>query len=158
MSKNILDVILKTINDVQQKNAANPKQETADPTVFDLIRNKLQKIDTKSREKRVAKGKKPESIFDLIKKEINGARKENKKDPNVKTAPPSIFDDILKKIDRKPKAQATSGMRRIIQEYNINVTRVPKGVLQQVQQKMIQDQRNFDRQYAQALTDLVRRY
>lgn len=158
MAKNILDVILKTINDVQQKNASNPKQETADPSVFDLIRGKLEQIDSKSREKRVAKGKTPESILDLIKKEINGARKENKKDPNVKTAPSSIFDEILKKIDQKPKKQANSGLKRIIDEYNINVSRVPRNVLQQVQVKMIEDQRKFDRQYAQALVDLTRRY
>jgi hypothetical protein len=42
---NIFDVILKTINEVQQKNQRNPREETADPTVFGLIKGKLQNLD-----------------------------------------------------------------------------------------------------------------
>ena len=97
--RNILDAILNTINEVQKKNQANPNEETADPTVFDLIKNKLQKLDERNREKRKARGKSPVSILDRIKKEINGARRENKKDPNVATAPKSVFESILKKIE-----------------------------------------------------------
>lgn len=35
--KSIFDMILNTINDVQTKNQADPKVETADLTIFDLI-------------------------------------------------------------------------------------------------------------------------
>ncbi|MBT8219643.1 MAG: hypothetical protein KJP00_07455 [Bacteroidia bacterium] len=156
--KNILDVILKTINSVQQKNQQDPNVETADPTVFDLIRGKLQNLDAKSRDKRIAKGKSPESIFDLIKREIEGARTENQQNPNVKTAPGSIFDDILKKINKKPAKQALSGIRAIIRNYNIDITGVPPQVLQQVQNKYAADKQKFDQQYAQALVDLTHRY
>ena len=155
---NILDVILRTINDVQRKNQQDPRQETADPSVFDLIRGKLQDLDRKSKEKRTQKGKSPDSILDLIKREIEGARTENKKDPNVKTAPGSIFDEILKKVNNKPKRQASAGIRRIIEDYRIDVSRVPRNVLQNVQNQFIADQRKFDQQYANALMDLTRRY
>ena len=158
MSKNILEVILKTINDVQSKNAANPKERTADPSIFDLLKKGLQKVDSKSRQKRVQKGKSPESILDLIRGQIEGVQKKNKKDPNVETAPKSIFEELLKKVNKQPKQIANSGLKRIINEYGINVSRVPKKVLQDVQQQMIRDQQNFDRQYANALADLVRRY
>lgn len=156
--KNILDVILKTINSVQQKNQQNPNVETADPSVFDLIRGKLQNLDTKSRDKRIEKGKSPESIFDLIKREIEGARNENQQNPNVKTAPGSVFDDILKKINKKPAKQALSGIRGIIRNYNIDISGVPPEVLQQVQNKYAGDKQKFDQQYAQALVDLTQRY
>ena len=47
---NVIDVILKTINEVQSKNSANPKQETADPSIFDLLRGKLGDIDAKTKQ------------------------------------------------------------------------------------------------------------
>ena len=158
MSKNILEVILKTINDVQSKNAANPKEPTADPSIFDLLKKGLQKVDTQSRDKRIKKGKSPESILDLIRGQIEGVQKKNKKDPKVKTAPKSIFEELLKKVDKEPQKVAKSGLQRIINEYGLNVSRVPKNVLQDVQQQMIKDQRKFDQQYANAIANLARRY
>jgi len=158
MSKNILETILQTINDVQSKNAASKKEPTADPSIFDMLKKGLQKVDTKSREKRVQKGKSPESILDMIRGQIEGVRKTNKKDPNVKTAPKSIFDELLKKVNKAPKRVAKSGLQRIVNEYGINVNRVPKKVLQDVQQKIMKDQQKFDRQYAKAIADLARRY
>ncbi len=156
--RNIFDVILKTINDVQSKNQANPHEETADPNVFDLIKGKLQNLDQKTKEKRISRGKSPSSILDLIKKEIQGARRENKKDPNVKTAPGSVFDNILKKVEERPVRQASAGLRKIVQDYNLNVSRLPNEVIQQVQQKYLQDRKNFDQQYAQAIHDLIKKY
>lgn len=46
--KNIFSMILNTINDVQTRNQKDPKVETADPTVFDLIKNKLQNLNEKN--------------------------------------------------------------------------------------------------------------
>ena len=151
-------MILNTINDVQAKNKANPNEETADPTVFDLIKSKLQRFDDKNREKRTRKGKSPSSILDLIKKEINGARRENKKDPNVPTAPKSVFDQILKRIDQTPQRQASAGIRKIIQDCRIDVSKVPQEVLRQVQDKYVSERKNFDQHFAQALHDLSKKF
>lgn len=156
--RNILDAILNTINEVQQKNKVNPQEETADPTVFDLIKNKIQKLDQRNKEKRASRGKSPVSILDRIKKEIEGARRENKKDANVATAPKSVFDSILKKIDQRPKQQASTGLRKIVQDYNLDVSKLPREVVAQVQNQYIQDRKNFDKQYAQALFDLTKKY
>ncbi len=156
--KNILDLILTTINDVQKRNAANPREETADPTVFDLIKSKLQNLDQKSRQKRAEKGKSPDSILDLIRQQIEGARTENKADPNVRTAPDSVFDNIIKKVGDRSNRRASSGLRRIVEEYNLDVSRVPREVLQQVQQKIVAEQKNFDQQFAQAIHNLTQKY
>ena len=156
--KNILEAILNTINQVQQKNKANPNEETADPNVFDLIKNKIQKLDDRNREKRKAKGKSPVSILDRIKKEIEGARRENKKDSNVATAPKSVFDEILKKVDQRPKQQASSGLRKIVEDYNLDVSRFPREVVSEIQKKYIADRKKFDQQYAQAIHDLSKKY
>ena len=156
--RNILGAILNTINQVQQKNKANPNVETADPNVFDLIKNKIQKLDDRNRERRKAKGKSPVSILDRIKKEIEGARKENKKDPNVPTADKSIFDQILSKVDQRPKQQASSGLRKIVEDYNLDISGFPKEVVSEIQNKYIADRKNFDKQYAQAIHDLSKKY
>ncbi len=155
---NILGTILKTINEVQKANKANPNEPTANPNVFDLLKNKLNNLDQKTKEKRIAKGKSPDGILDLIKKEIQGARNENKKDPNVETAPSSIFDKLLKKVEEPQKRQASSGLRKIVEDYNLDVSNLPKEVVAQVQQQYIKDRQTFDKKFAQALFDLIKSY
>ena len=157
-NSNIFNVLLKTISDVQSKNKLNPNEQTADPSVFDLIKDKLLKLDQKNQQKQSARGKAPKSILDMIKKEILGARTENKKDPKVATAPKSVFDSILKKVEAPIERQASSGLRKIVQDYNLDVNRLPREVVSQVQQKYKSDRINFDKQYAQALHDLIKKY
>jgi len=94
----------------------------------------------------------------LIKREIEGARRENKKDPNIKTAPSSVFDNILKKVEEGPRRQASAGIRKIIEDYQLDVTRVPQDILRQVQDKYKSDRKAFDQQYAKAIHDLAKRY
>lgn len=155
---NIIDVLLKTIGDVQQTNRKNPNVETADANVFDLLRDKLKNLDDKTRNKRAAKGKSPDSILDLIRKEVEGARKQNKKDPNVKTAPKSIFKDILKKVEAQPKKQAAKSIINIIREYNLNTKNIPNKYLNKVQEKYIADRKKLDQQYAQGIHDLAKKF
>jgi len=156
--RNILEVILNTINDVQAKNAANPREETADPNVFDLLKDKISNFDQKNRAKRAAKGKSPNSILDMIRKEIESARKENKRDSNVATAPSSVYDNIIKKVDEGPRRQATAGLAKIIQDYSLEAGKLPKDVLRQVHGRYIEDRKKFDQQFAQALHDLIKKY
>jgi len=155
---NILGTILKTINEVQKQNKANPKERTADKNVFDLLKSKINNLDQKTKQKRIAKGKSPHGILDLIKKEIQGARRENKKDPNVETAPSSVFDKLLKKVEEPRRRQASSGLRKIVEDYNLDISRLPREVVAEVQQKYIEDRKTFDKQYAQLLFDVSKRY
>jgi len=76
----------------------------------------------------------------------------------VPTADKSIFDSILKKIDAGKKIQASTGLRKIVEDYNLDASRLPQEVIKQVQAKYISDRRNFDQQYAQALHDLIKKY
>jgi len=155
---NILDVILKTIGDVQQKNQRNPNVETADPSVFDILRDKLQEIDHKTKNNELQKGKRrPKSNLDIIKSGIEGTRKENKKDPKIATAPKSIFDDILKKVEAAPQRQAKTGIRKIIQDYNLDASRIPQDMLGEIQNRYSADVKELNQQYAQAIFDLIKK-
>ena len=156
--KNIIDLVLKTINDVQQNNKKDPNQRTADSNVFDMLKDKLKNLDDKNRKKRAAKGKSPNSILDLIRKEIEGVRTQNKRDPSVRTAPKSVFKDILNKVNQKPAQQAAKGISSIISEYNLNVNKIPQKVLLKIQDKYQKDIANINKQYAQAMHDLAKKY
>ena len=156
--KDVLGSILKTIDDVQRKNRANPNEETADKDVFKLLKEKLRELDQKTKQKRIEKGKSPESILDRIRKEIEGVRKENRRNPNQKTAPKSVFDNILRKVEERPKRQASIGLRKIVEDYNLDVSRLPKDVLFQVQQEYVKQRRKFDNDIARSLNGLIKRY
>lgn len=156
---NVFDVILKTIEEVQTKNKKNPNVETADPSVFDLIKNELNKIDTKVQNNQLQKGKRnPKSIFEMIRGGIEGVQKQNRKDPNVATAPGSVFDDIINKIEQKPRRQASTGLRKIVQDYNLDISVLPQQVVQDVQAKYQNDVQAFNKQYATAIFRLVKQY
>ena len=154
---NILEVILKTINDVKQKNANNPRQETAHPNVFDLIKDKIGDLDKKIQNKRVAKGKSPVSILDLIKGQIEAARQHKQQDPKTPTANSNIFDSILKKVEQKPKRAASTGIKRIIEEYNLDASQLNRATLQQIQQQYDADLSALGQKYAQGISDLINR-
>ncbi|MBT8230123.1 MAG: hypothetical protein KJO50_07670 [Bacteroidia bacterium] len=155
---NVLDVILKTIEDVQQKNRKNPNEETADPSVFDLLRKKIQEVDGKVQSNQVQKGRRnAKSILDIIKDGIEGARKENRADNKVATAPKSVFEDLLKKIEKGPQRQAATGIRKIVQDFNLDVSRVPKEMLGQIQSQYQGDVKKLNQSYAQAIYNVTKK-
>lgn len=153
--RNILDTILKTIDTVQQKNAANPKEKTAEAVVFDLLRNNIGNIEQKIQKRRAQKGKKPLNIFNMVEKGINAAQKANKKDNNVETADPSIFDKIRQKAQESPKRAASTGIAKIVEDYNLDVSGITSSTMQQIQIEYQADLLKLQQQYANAIHDLV---
>ena len=89
---------------------------------------------------------------------INGAKRENKKYSNVATALRSIFGNIMKKVNAAPQRQASTGIWKIVQVYNLDVSRLPKNIVQQFQGKYQNDCKAIDQQYAQALHDLIKKH
>ena len=156
---NILNVLLKTIEEVQQKNANNPKEETADPSIFDLLKKEIGKLDNKMQNKQIQEGRRsPKSIFDMIKDGIEGVRKENRKDPNIRTAPKTVFDELLKKVDRQPQRRASTGLRKIIEDYNLDISGLHPTMLKEIQQKYQSDVQNLNQQYASGLHRLINQH
>ena len=125
--------------------------------MFDLIKEKIGNLDQKIQTNRAAKGKKPVSILDLLKNQIEAARKHNQEDPNTPTAESNIFDKIIKKVEEKPKRTASAGVRRIIEEYNLDVSKLSRQALQQIQGQYDQDLRALGQKYAQGIQNLVDR-
>ncbi len=149
--KGLFDVITQ----VQQENKANPKEETVDGKVFDVIKQQIAKIEQKKRDKRAAQGKDPRSFLDLVRNGIDKAQKKNVDDPNVKTAPQDIFNRIKERIEERPRRRAQKGIQRIVQEYNLDVSRLSPQVLQQIQDQYKKDRDGLKQQYAKAINDLI---
>lgn len=154
----IFSVILKTIDDVQKKNTASKTQETAHPNVFDLLKEKLGNLDKKVQSNRVKKGKSPVSILELIKNQIEAAQRQNKKDPNTPTADSAIFDSIIKKVEAKPIKVASTGLKRIVENFHLDISNVDPTILKQVQHQYDTDLRKMEQQYAEAMHKLIQRY
>jgi len=114
-------------------------------------------LDKKVQENRAKKGKSPISILDLLKGQIEAARQHNQSDPETPTADSNIFDSIIKKVEEKPKRTASAGVRRIIEEYNLDVSGLNRNTLQQIQQQYDQELRALGQKYAQGIQDLVNR-
>ena len=154
---NILNVLLKTIEDVQQKNQKNPNEETADSSIFDLLKNEVAKLGNKVDNNAVQKGRRnPKSILDMIKDGIEGVRKQNRKDPKVKTAPKSVFDNILKQVERAPQRQASTGLKKIVEDYHLDISALPREMVGQIQQKYQQDVHSMNKEYATAIFNLLK--
>ncbi len=154
----IFNVILKTIDDVQKKNKASKTQETAHSNVFDLIKEKIGDLDAKVQNNRVKKGKSPVSILELIKNQILAAKNQNKKDPNTPTADSAIFDSIIKKVEQAPVRVASTGLKRIVENFHLDISNVDPTILKQVQQQYNTDLKKMDQQYAEAMHKLIQRY
>lgn len=64
----------------------------------------------------------------------------------------------MSRVDAGKKIQASTGLRKIIEDYNLDASKLPQDVVSQVQKKYITDRKNFDQQYAQAMYDLIKKY
>lgn len=149
--RNFFDVIKNTIEEIQKTNKNNPKEETAETTVFDLIKEKIQQVE----QKRVEKGKKPSSILDMIKEKVEEARKENKNNPNQKTAPSSVFDKLQKRVELKEKRRTNASLRTVIEDYGLDIGNLNQNSIRQIQTQYQADIKKVNSHYANMLNDLA---
>jgi|GEM_PF-533666 len=155
MFLNIIEVLLKEIGKVQQKNKANPKEETADSSVFDILREKVQEVGNKSA-KAGTRGQQPKNILDMLKTVVDKVRRGNKKDPNVPTAPGSIFDKVKEKVEAAPKKEAQRGIKRIAQEYNLDLSILPAELIEDINLEYKDDLEALNKKYAEAAFHFIK--
>ncbi len=87
-------LITQAIKKVQENNRSNPDVETADTTVFDKLKDKIDQAKAKAGDRNEGRG----GLFDQLRDRIEDTRKENEADPNVNTADPSVFDDMQREL------------------------------------------------------------
>ncbi len=152
---NILETILKTVEQVQKKNKQSSREETADPSVFDLIREGVEQIKGK-RNTSGTRGKSPKNVLDMIKDVVEKTRRKNKKDPDVATAPGSVFDKIKKKVEDKPKQEAQRGLKRIAEEYNLDISLIDPALVEDINLEYQDDMEALNKRYADAIFHFIK--
>ena len=104
---NLFDIIKKfgeKVADAQQNNRESQTEKTADGSVFDDIRSRMEKMNEKDH----AEAESSRSPFDIFKSEIEDVQTKNRENPNVETAEPSVFDKMRAEIERM-EAEAKTG-------------------------------------------------
>jgi len=87
-------LITQAVKKVQENNRNNPDVETADESVFDKLKDKIDQAKAKAGDRDRGRG----GLFDQLRDRIEDTRKENEADPNVNTADPSVFDDMQREL------------------------------------------------------------
>lgn len=155
--KKFLELVKVAVGEIQKKNANNPREKTADPAVFNLLDGKLKNIENIINQVRTNKGQAPLNIVDLIKNQVQDTQTENRNDKNVETAPGSVFDSILKKVDARDNRRAKVSIKNIVEDYNLNVSNIPSQTLRDIQASYIKDMKKINDKYAKGLNDLQNR-
>ena len=162
MSKpHLLDLLKGTLKEIQQNNSHNPNEPTAEPSIFDFLKDKLSEVDQKTKSNIQNKAGGNVGIFDMILDKISTAQNENKSNPNVQTAPGSIFDILKQKVNEQKQQtnqrqvqRAQDSISDIIQQYNLDVRSIDRNSLQQIENQYVKENAALDQKYAQYMHDL----
>jgi len=97
--------VLKTIlNKVLDSNRDDPQVKTADPVVFKELEKKFETIEPLQTEKR------EDDIIDIMRKKVEEAKVENEVNPDVETAPSSVYENIMRELEKlKGQGNQTPG-------------------------------------------------
>ena len=158
---NIIDLLKGTLQEIQnqQNNNTSKQQESS---IFDFIKGKLAEVDQKTQTNIQDKEGKNVGILDILLDKLNSAQKQNREDPNVPTAPDSIFDRLKDQVNQQKQRRnqwqnrrAEESITDIIQQYNLDVRGIDQRTLQQIQTQYVRDNDELDRKYAQYLHNLI---
>lgn len=153
----LLDFIANAIEQVQQQNQANPNEETANSSVFDLIKDKVQSAPRNNQQYNQQAGNQPRSIVDFIKQKVEEAREQNQRDPNVKTAPGSVFDMIKNQIDGFQNQSGQDAFRELVSEFNLDLTSLDQNAQHQIHRSYMKDRQNLRAAYVQKIREITQR-
>lgn len=91
---NLIPALSKVLDYVANKNKENKEVKTADPIVFEELKKKWEKVEPVEPQNR------EESIYDILNKKVEEAKVENEANPQVETAHGSVFDNILRELEK----------------------------------------------------------
>ena len=113
---NLFDIIKKfgqRVAEAQQDNRESQTEKTADGSVFDDIRSRIDNMNKRDQ----AEAESSRSPFDDFKRELDEVQTHNRENPNVETAESSVFDKMRAEIERmEAEAKAGSGGTGVFEE------------------------------------------
>lgn len=98
----IFDVFGEILKNVANKNQKDENVKTADPVVFEDVKKKLETI-----EETASTGRSRSDMYKDYAEKVREAQRENEASPEIETADKSVFDDLLKELDRAQNEEST---------------------------------------------------
>jgi len=89
-----INLVRAALSKVQKNNKENPDVKTADESVFENLSRKMER-----EEKEIGNNVDRREMFDRLRRKVEETQYENEADPQVETADPSVFDDLMKEIE-----------------------------------------------------------
>ena len=100
MIKNYIDLFKKVATAVQNVNRDDPAVKTADPSVFENLKKRIDTVEPQQQDSHV-------DMFNRMKKHIDEVQYENECDEECETAEPSVFESLQREIEMlKHKVEA----------------------------------------------------
>lgn len=92
----LANLLQTAVKRVQESNRNNPDVRTADSSIFDKLKDKLEDVKNN-----VGPRKRGEStnLLDQLRNRIDEVKRNNEADPNVDTADNSVFDDMKRELE-----------------------------------------------------------
>lgn len=90
---NFVPVLANILKKAIQTNEADPNVKTAEPVVFEELKKKFEKVEPLQKENR------EDDILEMMRKGVEEAKVENEANPDVETAPRSVYENILRELE-----------------------------------------------------------
>ena len=91
---NFVPVLANILKKALDTNREDPEVKTADPIVFEELKKKFEKVEPLQKENR------EEDILDMMRKRVEEAKVENEVNPEVETAHGSVYENIMKELEK----------------------------------------------------------
>ncbi len=91
----LFEVFGQILKQVANKNEADPTVETAEPVVFEDLKKKIEEVETNE-----TTGRRRGDIYKDYSEKVREAQRENEASTEVKTADNSVYDNLMKELER----------------------------------------------------------
>lgn len=91
---NFVPVLANILKKALETNKEDPEVKTADPVVFEELKKKFEKVEPLQKDNR------EDDILEMMKKRVEEAKVENEVNPEVETAPRSVYENIMKELEK----------------------------------------------------------
>ncbi len=91
---NFVPVLANILKKALDTNRDDPQVKTADPVVFEELKKKFEKVEPLQKENR------EDDILDMMRKRVEEAKVENEVNPEVETAHGSVYENIMRELEK----------------------------------------------------------
>lgn len=100
---NFVPVLANILKKALKNNTEDPDVKTADPVVFEELKKKFEKVEPLETENR------QDDILERMKRRVEEAKVENEVNPDVETAHGSVYENIMRELEKLKNQSSQAG-------------------------------------------------